>query len=306
MLDGLTLDQLRTFITAVDEGSFSAAGRKLGRAQSVVSQTLANLELQTGIKLFDRSARYPRLTDAGRALVHEARLIADGIDGFKARAQALQEGLEPELSVVIDVIYPMLALTKAVGLFRNAFPHTTLRLYVEALGAAIQPVLDRRCIIGIVGSLPLISNEVKSIPLLEVPFVSVASARHPLAAFRKKVPRSEVVKHVQLVLTDRTSLSAGKDFGVLSPQTWRLADLGAKHAFLRAGFGWGQMPKPMVDEDVRNGVLVKLHIEGLSARTQALPMQAIYRKDSPPGPAGRALIDWFKNHDASSFTSSEL
>jgi DNA-binding transcriptional LysR family regulator len=55
--DGVTSDQLRTFIAAVAEGSFSAAGRKLRRAQSVVSQTLANLEAQLGAKLFDRSMR---------------------------------------------------------------------------------------------------------------------------------------------------------------------------------------------------------------------------------------------------------
>jgi hypothetical protein len=40
MLDGISLDQLRTFVTAVDEGSFSAAGRKLRRVQSVVSHTV--------------------------------------------------------------------------------------------------------------------------------------------------------------------------------------------------------------------------------------------------------------------------
>ena len=73
MLDGVTLDQLRTFIAAVDEGSFSAAGRKLRRAQSVVSQTLANLEAQLGVKLFDRTARYPQLTDAGKSLLLDAR-----------------------------------------------------------------------------------------------------------------------------------------------------------------------------------------------------------------------------------------
>ena len=65
MLDGLSLDQVRTFIAAVDEGSFSAAGRRLGRAQSVVSQTLGQLEGQLGVKLFDRGARYPVLTEAG-------------------------------------------------------------------------------------------------------------------------------------------------------------------------------------------------------------------------------------------------
>src|ERR1700741_781522 len=98
MLDGVTLDQFRTFIAAVDEGSFSAAGRKLKRAQSVVIQTLANLEAQLGIKLFDRSARYPQLTDEGRSLLADARSVADSIDGFKARARAMHDGLQPELA----------------------------------------------------------------------------------------------------------------------------------------------------------------------------------------------------------------
>ena len=40
MLEGVSLDQLRTFITAVDEGSFSAAARKLNRVQSAVSENL--------------------------------------------------------------------------------------------------------------------------------------------------------------------------------------------------------------------------------------------------------------------------
>src|SRR5882724_9220555 len=140
MLDSLTLDQLRTFIAAAEEGSFSAAGRKLGRAQSVVSQTLANLETQLGVKLFDRTGRYPRLTDQGQALLNDARIIAEGMDCFKARAKTLREGLEPELSLSIDAMYPMSALTAAVGTFRDAFPYTPLRLTVEVLGAVIEPV----------------------------------------------------------------------------------------------------------------------------------------------------------------------
>src|SRR5246127_4372331 len=101
MLDAMTLDQLRTFIAAAEQGSFSAAGRKLRRAQSVVSQTLANLEGQLGVILFDRSARYPTLTEHGRALLENARAVADQIDGFKARAKSLREGLHPELSVLL-------------------------------------------------------------------------------------------------------------------------------------------------------------------------------------------------------------
>ena len=294
MLDGVTLDQLRTFIAAAEEGSFSAAGRKLRRAQSVVSQTLANLELQLGVKLFDRSTRHPRLTDEGRSLLRDARVVADGMADFKARAGTLREGLEPELSVVIDVAYPMPALTRAVGLFRASFPRTTLRLYVEALGAVAQAVLDGRCRIGVMGTLPTIPEELRSQPLLEVPFAAVVSPNHPLAALRGALSKPELAKHIQLVLTDRSSLSQGREFGVLSPQTWRLADLGSKHAFLKAGFGWGYMPLPMVEQDIRDGGLVKLRIEGNPARAQIMPMHAVYRKDAPPGPAGRALVDWLK------------
>src|SRR5579864_9449360 len=148
MLDAVTLDQLRTFIAAVEQGSFSAAARKLRRAQSVVSQTLANLEGQLGVSLFDRSARYPRLTDQGRTLVPEARSVVDQVDGFKARARSMREGLEPELAVAIDVMYPMQALTRAALHSREVYPHTPLRLYVEALGGVIKLVLDRTCTIG--------------------------------------------------------------------------------------------------------------------------------------------------------------
>src|ERR1700750_880927 len=101
MLDGVTLDKLRTFIAAAEEGSFSAAGRRLRRAQSVVSQTLANLEGQLDVQLFDRSGRYPRLTAHGVALLAQARLVVSGMDDFKSKARAIAEGLEPELSVVV-------------------------------------------------------------------------------------------------------------------------------------------------------------------------------------------------------------
>ena len=293
MLEGITLDQLRTFIAAVDEGSFSAAGRKLRRAQSVVSQALANLEAQLGLKLFDRSARYPKLTDEGRSLLVDARSVADNVDGFKARARAMREGLEPELAVAMDVMYPMQAVTRAAMYSRKTYPHTPLRLYVEALGGVIRPVLDRSCSIGVIGSLPLVPDDLQSEPLLNVPFATVVSPSHRLATMRGVVPVSAAAKHVQLVLTDRTALSDGRDFGVVSPLNWRLADLGAKHAFLRAGLGWGHMPLHMVKADLDTGALVKIRLEGVP-RDFALPMRAVFRKDAPPGPAGRAFIAQLK------------
>ena len=300
MLDAVTLDQLRTFIAAVDEGSFSAAGRKLRRAQSVVSQTLANLEGQLGVKLFDRKGRLPVLTERGRALLAQARAVAGDMDLFKAHAKGLAGGLEADLSVVIDVMFPMAIVTAAVTAFHANFPITPLRLYVESLGAVIQPILDGRCALGVLGALPLLPPQFSQERLLAVRIVHVAAPKHPLAAYGGVIPSTELTKHVQLVLTDRSSLSEGRDLGVLSPRTWRLADLGAKHAFLRAGLGWGGMPIELVRSDIARGLLVEISAEGTPPGGFVLPMSAVYRTGAPPGPAGRWFIDCLKQHSEAS------
>ncbi|HEY4316648.1 MAG TPA: LysR family transcriptional regulator [Herbaspirillum sp.] len=299
MLDGVSTDQLRTFIAAADEGSFSAAGRRLRRAQSVVSQTLAALEHQLGVTLFDRSRRYPQLTEEGIALLGEARMVIGSMDAFKAKARTIAEGLEPELSVAVDVMYPMGSLTAAVGAFRLAFPHTPLRLYVEALGAVVQPVMDGVCQLGIIGSMPSAPDDLETEKLRDVPMIVVAAPSYPLAALQRVIRLRELKQHVQLILTDRSTLTEGKNFSVFSTQTWRLADLGAKHAFLRAGFGWGIMPLAMVKADLQSGVLVEIRLEMFQPAMPLMPMSAVYRKAAPPGPAGRWFLEQLKAPEAS-------
>jgi DNA-binding transcriptional LysR family regulator len=303
MLEAISLDQLRTFVAAAEAGSFSAAGRRLRRAQSVVSHTLANLEAQTGVQLFDRSGRYPVLTEAGRALLQEARAVLHGMNAFKAKAKSMAEGLEPELTAVIDVMYPMQALTVAVGGFRAAFPHTPLRLYVEALGGVLKPVLEGTCGLGVIGSLPNIPDVLEAEKLLDVPMVKVAAPTHPLASFEGELTARELARHVQLVLTDRTSMTEGNNYGVFSQQIWRLADMGAKHAFLCAGFGWGHMPLAMVHAQLASGELVALTRESPECRVPPIAVHAVYRHDNPPGPAGRWFLEQLKDGSRSCPTS---
>ena len=124
--------------------------------------------------------------------------------------------------------------------------------------------------------------------------VMVAACDHPLARYQGTIPKSELAKHVQLVLTDRSSLSKGREFGVMSPSAWRLADLFAKHAFLLNGLGWGGMPMHAVQDDLATGKLVELKIEDHSPDGMILPMAAVYPTSAPPGPAGRWLIERMK------------
>ena len=298
MLDGVSLDQLRAFIAAVDEGSFSAGARRLHRAQSAVSELVSNLEAQLGVVLFDRSERYPKLTPAGVQLVADARSVLANVDLLKARAKGISHGLESELSAVVDVLFPIEAIAESAKEFRDRFPRTPLRLYVEALGGAYKPVLDGRCSLGVVGSLPIAPDSMSLERLQGVHMIMVAAREHPLALISGVIPKTELVKHVQLVLTDRSDLTVGREFGVMSPLTWRLGDLFAKHAFLLKGLGWGGMPLHAVNQDLLKGRLVKLSIEDLPEDSLILPMSAVYLTAKPPGPAGRWLIERLKQCSA--------
>lgn len=113
-----TREQLRIFLAVVDAGSFGAAARRLDRAVSVVSYGISNLEAQLGVDLFERQGtRKPRLTSAGRMVLAEARTLAQGIDGLRAKVKGLLDGLEAEIDLAVDVMLPAqrLATVLAAG-----------------------------------------------------------------------------------------------------------------------------------------------------------------------------------------------
>jgi len=120
--------------------------------------------------------------------------------------------------------------------------------------------------------------------------IPVAAPDHPLALQERNLPGAGR-EHIQLVLTDRSALTQGRDFGVLSSRTWRLADIGAKHMLLKEGIGWGSMPAPMIADDLAQGRLV--HLDMPDAKHLEYFFEAIYRTDTPPGPAASWLIARF-------------
>ena len=137
---------------------------------------------------------------------------------------------------------------------------------------------------------------VEQVRVGSVELIPVAAPTHPLAKSVSNSPGA-ARDHIQLLLADRSTLTEGKDFGVVGVRSWRLADLGAKHALLVAGIGWGGMPEPMVRADLESGRLKHLKLPEWSCAFYA--MQAIYRTEAPPGPAAAWLIERFaKQSDA--------
>jgi DNA-binding transcriptional LysR family regulator len=286
-----TFDQLRVLLAVVETGSFAAAGRRLNRATSVISYAISNLEDQLGLSLFDRvGTRKPQLTVAGSALLAEARAVAHGIDSLRAKARGLLQGLEAEVHLAVDVMMPAARVADVLKAFREEYPTVSLRLSAEALGAVAALVLDQKAVIGISGPLAAGFLELERVGVGTVPLVPVAAPSHPLAQM-DPIPPGAGREHIQLVLTDRSPLTAGHDFSVFSPKTWRLADLGSKHALLRECIGWGNMPLPMVEADLAAGVLVRLQMPDHHGGTYRF--DGIHRTDTPPGPAATWLLRRF-------------
>jgi len=289
-----TLDQLRVFVAVIDCGSFSRAARELHRTQSVVSYTIANLEAQLNVALFDRSKRKPTLTEAGKALLADARTVGMKVDAMRARAKTLAQGLEAEVSLAVDVMFPNCRLVQALKAFQQEFPTVGLRLRVEALGAVMHLVGERVCQIGITGPMLDFADTFQHQQLGHITMVPVASPDHPLGKMEGIIPTEVARDHIQLVLTDRSQLTSGQNFGVIALRDWRLGDLGAKHMLLLNGLGWGSMPEEMIKADLESGRLVHLQLAHMISGQYSLHM--INRVDEAPGVAGRWLMQYFVDH----------
>ncbi|AMO97129.1 bacterial regulatory helix-turn-helix, lysR family protein [Collimonas fungivorans] len=289
MSNAPTLEQLRTFIAVCESGSFSAAAIRLGRAQSVVSYTIANLESELGIAVFERSKRRPVLTPAGRAILADARRLDLLMSQLSANAAGMAQGLEAEIALVVDVMFPFQKLTAALQAFTHAFPTVALNLTMEALGGVLKLVMEGECCLGISGPNGNWPDVIETEALGGIQLVPVAAASHALAQ-RGQIRIAEAREHTQLVLSDRSRLTEGQSFGVYGARIWKLADLGAKHRLLLAGLGWGSMPLHLVANDLEAGTLVRLDL--VDRFRSDYKMSLINRIDTPVGPA----LQWMKQH----------
>ncbi|ATB37036.1 LysR family transcriptional regulator [Cystobacter fuscus] len=289
MLDAVTLDQLRTFIAVVDEGSFSSAGRKLKRVQSAVSHAMANLETQLGVRVWDRSTKIPTLTEEGRVLLASARRICAEVDSLRRVAEALVSGLEPSVSLVVDAILPVRALVDLCKEFAVKFPTVQLRLYTDTLSGVSARVFDGSCQVGVVGPAASAQGLARQ-HLTSVRMIPVVAREHPLAKVQGRLTTQALAEYVHIVLSERDGMGRTEDQAILSSNTWRVADLSTKHALLLAGLGWGNMPEHLVKDDLARGRLVRLETAAWGEDTWLLSLSVVHRPELAKGPATRWLL----------------
>jgi DNA-binding transcriptional LysR family regulator len=292
MLDNLTLDQMRVFAAVVDAGSFRAGAQRLHRVQSAVSHAIANLEAELGVELFDRTVYKPTLTAAGRSLLSEVRIVLAKVDGLRARARELHEGVELNVSIAVDAMFPLDVMAEALRAMHESYPNVDVRIEYASLGGTYDALLAQRCTLA-VAALDWQDDRITRQFLMPLTTVAVVARDHPLARLPRKSPVEQqrmVAEHFQIVVEDKSKLTRGKDFGVLSPRTWKVDDMHVKLALLRAGVGWGNMPRWMIEPDLAARRLIQLPAAALGPEGEVSYRAYLsHRSDQALGPAARAF-----------------
>jgi DNA-binding transcriptional LysR family regulator len=284
-------EALSAFAAAADSGSFSAAARRLGKSQSAISSAIANLEIDLGVILFDRSGRKPLLTEHGRIMLANVNDILAAAERLDRVASELAGGLEARLSVVLSDTYQSDRFEETLSAFERNFPDLQLECLIAENLDVVALIQSGRAQLGLLAAQPRYAADISARPLPELSEIGLyVGIAHPLAAF----PANSGVDADMLALHRELRLHAYRDTEAtevseitttarcwLAPGYLMLLEMAV------LGFGWAPLPRWMV---VRFAA-ARLHELNVAGWPRRVPVDAIWSRSRPLGKAG----SWLRN-----------
>lgn len=280
-----SLEQLQAFVATVDTGSFSAAARRLGKAQSVISTAVSNLEIDLGNSLFLRSGRYPRLTPAGERLLAEARVILERCEHFRGVAKSLGEGVESRLVLAVDELYPSEQLGALMDEFSRRFPSVELELLFPLMEDVSRMVLEERVDLGIMWRQEILPSALNFHALGWVPLKIVCAPEHELA--RQQVGWEELKRYRQLMVATRND-SEEKVRLRVAADVWWVESHWVIVELVQRNLGWAFVPGHVVAGALDNGYLVSPEL-AFDDHDWPVALELIWHKQRPLGKAAAWL-----------------
>ncbi|MGO4998036.1 LysR family transcriptional regulator [Oceanisphaera sp. W20_SRM_FM3] len=280
-----SLEQLQAFVATVDTGSFSAAARRLGKAQSVISTAVSNLEIDLGNSLFLRSGRYPRLTPAGERLLAEARIILERCEYFRGVAKSLGEGVESRLVLAVDELYPSERLGALMDEFSRCFPSVELELLFPLMEDVSRLVLEDRADLGIMWRQEILPSALNFHALGWVPLKVVCAPDHALAG--QRVGWEELKRYRQLMVATRND-SEEKVRLRVAADVWWVESQWVIVELVQRNLGWAFVPEHVVASALDNGYLVSPTL-AFDDQDWPVALELIWHKQRPLGKAAAWL-----------------
>lgn len=286
-----TLDQLEAFVLSVKHGSFSAAARKLGKAQSRVSTAIANLETDLGFELFNRTARLPVLTPLGEEIFIEAQAVFSQCQRLNARASSAVGGEELSLTIAMDEAVPITGFELFFSDVGKRFPLLKLTIISGTQDDIARWVEDKMADFGILFHVNPINNEqLELVSIRQFKHALIVSVDHALA--NNPAPtRTDLSQHRQLVIRNRMG---GKVDKALSLKCWYVDSYYHISGLVSRGIGWALVPEHIANDQWVEGKLVELSTKHIK-EPLTFEMGIVKRLDKGTGPIMEWMYQEMKN-----------
>lgn len=289
----LSLENLHLLLATVDSGSFSAAARRFGKAPSAVSTSIANLEIDLGLTLFDRQGRLPRLTVAGERIVAEARDLLARQGQLLTLAHELANGMEPRLTLAVDDDSLLPWLSPVLAQLAHTYPRLELELLFPLMEDLGDMLLNGRAHLGVGYQGLNTPAALGRFGLGQVQMPLVVAPQHPLAQLAQPT-LADLQAERQLMATGRQPGAERERFRVSSSIWWAEGDQ-AVLALVKRGLGWGAVPAFLLDEPLARGEVIRLPAGGLPP-VDAQAITLLWHSDRPLGQAARWLHMALQQH----------
>ncbi|MDX8253642.1 LysR family transcriptional regulator [Acinetobacter pittii] len=284
-------EQLLMFQAVIETGSFSAAARKLGKVPSAVSMSIANLEIDLNLTLFDRKGREPIPTDEARVLYEKTSQLLIEMNQWKQHAHALSTGLEANLTIVIVSELLHTNWTDYICLLENRFPDLQINIVSAPQEDALQMLLDGSAQLALMFERENLDNREQFVELKREALIPVISNNHPLAS-QNQVSYEQILTTRQIVVASRDETL--KPELLFSKHYWRTDNHHSACSMILRNLGWGVLPQEMFKEnpELKNKLKV-LDLLDFTPRFEYY-VDLVWSRESELGAAARYLIEYIR------------
>lgn len=205
----INLRHLQTFLAIVEEGTLTAAAERQLKSQGAISQDLASLETECGLKLIDRSGQRVKLTPAGEALLPEAREILQRVRDVELSMRRIRSG---EAGTIRVGALPSITERVAEYLFdfHKKVPEARFELRSELHGSLLEKLTRRELDMAV--AMTTLRENLECKVLESEPLFIVVNATHPLANCDSLTPHDVAGYPFVSMMRDVSYARGGKDF----------------------------------------------------------------------------------------------
>lgn len=298
-----TSENVKVFLAVLDHGSFSAAARALKRVPSAVSMTIAQLEAELDLVLFDRSGREPVATPLARALEPRARMVASHLTQLKVQALELHQGVEKRLSIVIAPELLTTPWSAPLASLSSEYPSMEIEVLVAPQTEAMYLLQQARVQLAVVFERGIMDESEAFQEFGSEVMVAVISPHHPAYTAHSQGFRQEDLMDIRQIIVAGREVGAKDLRFILSRQLWHTDSHLAALNMVQAGLGWTHLPKTLVAPLIASGALAAIEFTHFSGEQQ-LWVDVVWLKDTPLGRGAKRYIELIRQRQAADASKS--